>query len=256
MCGPSGQEEQLANQEASLSTALDNAYKERFATQSQILGQVQDAIGQLRSGNFPPGYSPAVMSQLQTSVLNNVAGATRSARQAAGNAIAGEGGGAGSALVSGPQQEIQGEIAAAGATKQADLLNALNIKSFDLGRENLLQSIGGLQALAGAQDPLGFSGGSTSANAQAFNQAKDINQQKNQKWSDIASFASAGLGVLSGGQGLLGKMAQGGGSSGDGGIGSFADPGVFSSTTPQNLGASEAGFGTDWLNMGAAEGAY
>jgi hypothetical protein len=252
MCGPSGQEEQLANQEASLSTALDNAYKDRFATQTNILSQVQGALGQLQSGNFPPGYSPAVMSQLQASVLNNVAGATRSARQAAGNAIAGEGGGAGSALVSGPQQEIQGEIAAAGATKQADLLNQLNINSFDLGRQNLLQSISGLQTLAGAENPEAFASGASQANQAAFGQAKTINQQKNQKWADITGavtgLAKAGLGVLGGG--LLG-----GGGSSDGGIGSFANPGVFSSTTPSATGPLEGQFGTDWLNMGAAPGA-
>jgi hypothetical protein len=253
MCGPSGQEELLASQEGSLSTALDNAFKDRFATQTQILGQVQDALGQLRSGNFPPGYSPAVMSTLQTGVLNNVAGATRSARQAAANAYAGAGGGAASPLMSGPQAEIQGEIATAGATKQADLLNQLNINSFDLGRQNLLARISGLQTLSGAEDPLGFAGGASQANQAAFGQAKTINQQKNQKWADITGavtgLAKAGLGVLGGG--LLG----GGGGSSDSGIGSFADPGVFSSTTPSATGPLEGQFGTDWLNMGAAPGA-
>jgi hypothetical protein len=203
MCGPSGQEELLASQEGSLSTALNNAFKDRFATQTQILGQVQDALGQLRSGNFPPGYSPAIMSTLQTGVLNRVGGAVRSARQAAANAYAGAGGGAASPLMSGPQAEIQGEIASAGATKQADLLSQLDINSFDLGRQNLLARISGLQTLSGAEDPLGFASGASAANTAAFGHEKDINQQNNQMWADIAggvtSLAKTGLGIATGG---------------------------------------------------------
>jgi hypothetical protein len=216
MCGPSGQEEVLANQEGTLSTALMNAYNERFASQNDILKQVQDSLGQLKSGNFPPGYSPSVMSALQTNVLNQVAGATRSAQQAAANAFAGKGGGAGSPLTSGVQQQIQGEIASSGAVQQADLLNALNIKSYDVGRENLIASISGLNTLAGEEAPISYAGAASNANQAAFGQAKTINQQKNQMWADIAGgvtgLAKAGLGVLSGGAtavpGIIGAGAK------------------------------------------------
>lgn len=203
MCGPSGQESLLAGQEASLSTTLMNAFNERFATQNQILSQVQDALGQLKSGNFPPGYSPSVMSTLRAQIINNVGGATVSARQAAANAAAGQGGGAASPLTSGIQEQIQGAIASSMAGKQADLMSALDIKSYDVGRENLLQTISGLNTLAGQEAPLQFGQEASSATGEAFDQAKTIQQQKNQMWADIAGgitgIASAGLGVLSGG---------------------------------------------------------
>ena len=211
MCGPSPQEQQLANQETSLSQALSSAYSTRFATQNDILNQVQTSLGQLQSGNYPPGYSPTVMAALQTNAINQVAGATASARQAAANAFAGQGGGtpagAGGAtsVPSGVQAAVQGNIAAKMGTEQADLLNNLNIQSANLGRENLLQSISGLQTLAGAEAPLQFGQAASSATGSAFGQAKDINQQQNQMWSDIAGgvtgIAKAGLGVLSGGFG-------------------------------------------------------
>lgn len=216
MCGPSGTEQVLGNQEASLSTTLKNAYDERFATQNDILAQVQQSLGQLQSGNFPPGYSPSIMAGLRTNALNQVAGATASARQAAANATAGQGGGAGSPLISGPQQEIQGQIASAGAKQQADLLNQLNIKSYDVGRENLISSISGLNTLAGAEAPLQFGQAATAATNDAFSQAKTISQQKGQMWADIAGgitgVAKAGLGVLSGG--VTGLMSSPFGSSG------------------------------------------
>ncbi len=207
MCGPSGSEQLLANQEASLSQTMKNTFNDRVATQSDILAQVQQSLGQLQSGNFPPGYSPAIMSTLRTNVLNQVAGANVSARQAAANAVAGQGGGAASPLISGPQQQIQGQIASASAKQQADLLSALDVKSFDLGRENLLARISGLNTLSGEEAPLAFGQQASSATSEAFSQAKTINQQKNQMWSDIAGgitgIAKAGLGVLSGGASSL-----------------------------------------------------
>ena len=205
MCGPSPQEQQLANQETSLSQALSSAYSTRFATQNDILNQVQTSLGQLQSGNYPPGYSPSLMASLQTNAINQVAGATASAKQAAANAFAGQGGGtpagAGGAtsVPSGVQAAVQGNIAAKMGTEQADLLNNLNIQSANLGRENLLQSISGLQTLAGAENPLGFAQSSSGANSQAFSQANTINQQQNQETADIVGgitgIAKAGLGI-------------------------------------------------------------
>ena len=216
-CGPSGQEQALANQEASFSTALNNAFSTRFATQNDILNQVQTSLGQLQSGNYPPGYSPTVMATLQTNALNQVAGATASAKQAAANAFAGQGAGTpvgaggGSGVPSGIQANVQGNIAAQGATEQANLLSNLNLQNYNVGRENLIQSISGLQTLAGAENPLGFAQSASGANSQAFGQANTINQQQNQETADIvggitgiatgglSALATGGLGALAGG---------------------------------------------------------
>lgn len=203
MCGPSGQEELLASQEGSISTTLKNVFDERLATQKDILSQVQDSLGQLKSGNFPPGYSPAIMSTLQSRILNQTGAEARNAQQVAGNYFAGRGGGAASPLPSGVQAAVSGDIAATIGAKEADLLSQLQLKSYDVGRENLLKSISGLTALAGEEAPLAFGQEATSATNTAFGQAKTINQQKNQMWADIAGgvtgLAKAGLGVLSGG---------------------------------------------------------
>lgn len=249
MCGPSGpsgSEEALANQEASLSTSLMNAFNDRLGKQNNILGQVQAALGQLQSGNFPPGYSPSVMSALQTKALNQVAGATRSAQQAAGNAIAGQGGGAGSSLESGIQQQIRGSIAATGATQQADLLNQLNIKSYDVGRENLLQSISGLQALAGAENPEAFASGASATNQQAFGQAGKIRQEKAQaaagKWGAITGIAEAGLNLIPG----VGPALSAG-------LKTLSGGGGISNPQEQAIGNQSASNYSDWTSsLGAS----
>lgn len=255
MCGPSAQEQMLANQEGSLSQSLMNAYNERFATQNDILGQVQSALGQLKSGNYPPGYSPSVMAALRTSVLSNVAGATQTARQAAANATAAQGGGAGSPLSSGIQEQIQGAIASSMAGKQADLLNRLTLENYDVGRENLLKSISGLQTLAGAENPEAFASGASSSTGSAFDMAKTINQQKNQWAADLAGVVTGGVSALAGGigKGLFSKIGGGGGGTAPMDMtGSFAGGGLFGSTTPTDLSSAESGFGTDWLTSPTA----
>jgi hypothetical protein len=180
-----------------------NAFNDRLATQKDILSQVQDSLGQLKSGNFPPGYSPAIMSTLQSRILSQTSAEARNARQAAGNYFAGRGGGASSALPSGVQAAVAGDIAGTIGAKEADLLSQLQIENFNVGRENLLKSIGGLTTLAGEEAPLQFGQQASAATSEAFGQAKTIQQQKNQKWADIAGgitgAAKAGLGVLSGG---------------------------------------------------------
>lgn len=201
MCGPSSQEELLASQEGSLSQSLMNAYNERFKTQNDILGQVQGALGQLRSGNYPPGYSPSVMAALRTSVLSNVSGATQLARQAAANATAGQGGGAGSPLTSGIQEQIQGAIASSMAGKQSDLLNQLTLQNYDVGRENLLKSISGLQTLASSENPEAFASGASGATSDAFGMQKTINQQRNQWQADLAGLATSAVSSFAGGLG-------------------------------------------------------
>lgn len=211
MCGPSAQEQLLANQEGALSTAMMNAFNDRFATQTNILGQVQDALGQLRSGNFPPGYSPSVMAALRTQTLGEIAGATSQARQAAANVAAGEGGGAASPLMSGIQEQIQGAIASTMAGKEADLLNQLTLKSYDVGRQNLLSTISGLNTLAGEENPVAFGSEAAGTTSDAFSMAKTIQQQKNQWQADLAGVATAGVSALAGG---VGKSLLGGGGGG------------------------------------------
>ena len=161
------------------------------------------------------------MATLQTNAINQVAGATASAKQAAANAFAGQGAGTpvgaggGSGVPSGIQANVQGNIAAQGATEQANLLSNLNLQNYNVGRENLIQSISGLQTLAGAENPLGFAQSASGANSQAFGQANTINQQQNQETADIvggitgiatgiatgglSALATGGLGALAGG---------------------------------------------------------
>jgi hypothetical protein len=142
------------------------------------------------------------MSTLQSRILNQTSAEARNARQSAGNYFAGRGGGASSALPSGVQAAVAGDIAGTIGAKEADLLSQLQLKNYDVGRENLLQSISGLNTLAGEEAPLQFGQQASAATSEAFGQAKTIQQQKNQKWADIAGgitgIAKAGLGVLGG----------------------------------------------------------
>lgn len=207
MCGPSAQEESAQAQQASLATQLQNNFAERFASQSGTLAQLNTELGQLSRGETPQGFGTAELAAMNAQAINTNAAATRNAQQAAGSYFAGQGGGAASALPSGVQEAVRGGIAATGATNLANTQNQITLENYNVGRENLIRSIGGLSTLAGLQNPTPYAGEATNALGSSFGMAKDINQQKNQWQADVAGavtgIAKAGLGIATGGLSTL-----------------------------------------------------
>jgi hypothetical protein len=211
MCGPSGNEILAQQQEASLSTMLQNVYQDRFASQTATLQELNTQLQQLATGQTPQGFSAAEMATLNTRALNVNAAQTRAAEQAVSNAIAGQGGGAANpaGLTSGVQEAVRGNIAATGAANTANALENIQLESAQVGRENLIRAISGNQALAGLESPLPYAEAASGATEASFGMAKTINQQKNQWAADLAgvvtgiggSAVKAGLGLLGGGGG-------------------------------------------------------
>jgi len=215
MCGPSGNEILAQQQEASLSTMLQNVYQERFASQTATLQELNTQLQQLASGQTPQGFDAATLASMNTKAINANAAGVRSAQQATSDAIAGQGGGAANpaGLQSGVQEAVRGNIAATGAANLANTQENITLENQQIGRENLIQSIAGNRELAGLQDPLKYAEGASSANEASFGMADKINQQQNQEFADIAGAVTGvasdaltfGAGTL-GGAGLAGGL--------------------------------------------------
>lgn len=213
MCGPSAQEQIAQGQEANLSQILQRDFETRFATQTDTLKALSTQLQQLATGQTPQGFDAATLATLNTKAIDTTAAQTRNAQQAVSNVIAGQGGpmgaGAGSpsGITSGIQEAVRGDIAAKGAANLSNELGDIRLENFQIGRENLIRSIAGNEALAGIQNPQSFAAGASGATEASFGMAKTINQQQNQKWADIAGVvtgiggvaAKAGLGLLGGG---------------------------------------------------------
>lgn len=203
LCGPSQQEVSIGNMESSFAQDLVNLTKQRAAGQASTISSISDALTNLAAGKTPQGFSPEILAQLQSGAITSVAGATTSARQAAANALAAQGGGAASALPSGIQGQIAGTIASNMGAEETKLLTDINLQNFATGRENYLSYISGLGKMAELQDPSRLASQATSAGGQAFDAAHTMSMESAQAAADIAGAAT---GIAEAGAGIYGAM--------------------------------------------------
>lgn len=202
ICGPSGAETSLGNQEQSFSTMLQNNYQTQFANQQGVLNTLNHTLTPIvAAGPNQQGFSPQELASMETTAINSTAGNYANAERAlntnaAGQVRTGVGatGSGGSGLQTGIQQQEAGQLAsnASGALsgEQLGIVGA----NYAQGRQNFAQATGGLQALSGEYNPTAYAGLTTQANNQAFGQANTINQQQQAGLKDLYS---AGMGALS-----------------------------------------------------------
>lgn len=207
MCGPSGQEEQLAGEQASFASTLQANYATQFGAQSSILSSLNNAMSPIvAAGPNQQGFSAQELSTLNTSALNNGAAAARNAEQSTAGALAGRGGGGSSGLMSGVDQQIKAGVASNAAGQTAGALNSIQQQDYATGRANFFQAVGGQQTLAGLYAPSQYAQNANTGTGQAFQDASSISEQQGQEEADIAGGITsvAEMGLSGGFSGLSG----------------------------------------------------
>jgi hypothetical protein len=203
---------QTEQAQAAFTTTLTGAFKTAFANNQAILDKLTatltDAI------NNPQGFSPKTLALMKTNASDTVTAQTQNAEKAANAYLASRGG---PTLGSGVAAQIQGGIAAAGATETAKELSGIDIQSGLLQNENYWRGISGLTNVANAENPTGLANAETgSANATAdLSRAYLASQQAD--WSNTFGIINgiAGLGMATVGglktAGVFGGAKAGGG---------------------------------------------
>lgn len=203
MCGPSGSEEAIAGQGASLSKTLASNYSENFGKQSSILQNLTNMFTPIaEAGPDQQGFGANELAALNTQAGEGVGANYAKASRSLNNTLSARGGG-NEFLPTGSRAALQGSLASAGANQLSSEQLGITRANYAQGRQNWGQATAGLNALAGEYNPTAYGGLATSANQNAFGEAKQINQEKNQKWADIAGGISALAGPLMGGLGNL-----------------------------------------------------
>jgi hypothetical protein len=225
MCGPSSQENAIANSNQSFANLLQGNYNTLFGQQQGVLNSINRSLSPiLAAGPNQHGFSGDTLAALQTQAINNAGATNRNAQQAARTYGAGEGGGGTSGLTSGITKQIEAGIASQSAGQEASQLNQITQADFAQGNQNYWRAQGGMDQLAAGYSPNAASSGAISEGGQAFGEANQINQEKNQKWQAIAggisslaggalSFATGGLSNLGAGEGVgegIGDFFKGG----------------------------------------------
>jgi len=211
VCGPSGQEKQIAGQQASFSNLLSQDFSSRFAGQTMTLSSLGNILSGVSQGKLLPGFDANTLAALNTSAIDTTGANYAKAARATNNQLAGRGGDSG--LESGVDAQIKAGIASQGAGQLSTEQAQIQLANQAQAERNTETAIGGYQTLAGIQNPLGFAGATTTAQGQAFGSASAISQQQGQMEADIAGgivglgmdAATFGAGAMGGG-GLQGGL--------------------------------------------------
>lgn len=208
MCGPSGSEKSLASGEESFSTSLQGAFNTRLGQQSATLANLNRTLNPiLAAGPNQEGFSAPEKAALNTQAINTTAGNYANAARAAGNRAAANNGSS-SGLQTGGEQQIQGDIAAQGASQLSSEQEGITEADYATGRQEYNTALSGTESLAGLENPDALGSLANNANSTAFGEEKDIEEQEGQKYAEIGGLVSGGLSALSGG--LAGGLGGGG----------------------------------------------
>jgi hypothetical protein len=202
-CGPSQQEKNLEQQEASFDQTLQQDYSQTFAQNQEILGNLNSVLQPIvNAGPSQQGYSPAELSALNTQATDLSAQAVNQETQAAAAQENAAGGGT-SFLPSGVNAQLNASINSAAENNLSQEKLGITQANYAQGEQNWQTALAGEENVAGQQNPLGYAGQTTSANSTAFGEANTIQQEENQEESDIiGGVAQGALGIATGGASL------------------------------------------------------
>jgi hypothetical protein len=219
---------------------LQQNYATNFGNQQQILKQLNSVLAPIvAAGPDQTGFSPSERAAFNTQAIDTTGAASANAQRAIANETAGRND-SGNLAEAGNVAALKAGAASASAGQLSAEQLGITEADYATGRANFQHAVGAEQGVAAGFNPLGYAGAANTANATAFGEANDIQQQVNQEQSDIAgAIATAATGVPinipSGG----GSSPVGGGGGGGGG-GGYGDYAGFDSTAGFGGGSGAA----------------
>lgn len=203
MCGPSGGQTALSQEQADFYKELQGSYATEFAGQSAILSSLNAAFTPiLNAGPNQQGFSAAENATLNTQAMNTTSRNYQNAARAVGSQLAARGGG-NAYLPSGVNAGIDASIASAAAGQLSAEESQITQANYAQGRQNFFNAAGALSGEASLMNPTQYAGQATGAGGAAFQSATDIYNQGN-AWQGLLG------GVLGGALGSFGTGIGGG----------------------------------------------
>jgi hypothetical protein len=217
----------IAGQGQSFASLLQGNYAERFGAQSEILKNINQTLSPImQAGPDTQGFGAQELAALKTAATEGVGRNYAKATAALNNQLAVRGGGAGD-VTSGAEGQLKEELASSAAQKQSDADLAITAGNYAQGRRNWQEATAGLSALAREYDPSAFSGQAIDANKNAFGEATQVQNMRNQKEAEIAGgIASLAMGAATFGMGGMAGLEGTGGEGFWGKTGDFLKGGV------------------------------
>lgn len=214
MCGPSGQQQQLSNEQMQFYQTLSNQYSTIFGQNQAITGALTNAFMPiLNAGPSQTGFSPSEETALQTQNTENVATDYAQAQKATAQVLAAKGGG-NAFLPSSVTSNILAQNANAAAAQRATGQNQITQANYAQGYQNWNTAANVLGSTAGLLNPNAYSGQATGAGSAAETTQKEMAAEAYAPWGGLMGAAGS----------VLGGAAAGGMFPGFGGGGATSNP--------------------------------
>lgn len=188
MCGPTGQQIQLGNEEmAAYQQAIDLTNKQYANQQSIFAPMVKQFQSIFAQGPNQEGYSQPEQDTLNSEILSGTAENYANAARAVNESEAAEGGGD-IPLPSGAQEARRESVAQSAAQEMSREQLQVKQSGYEQGYKEFEDAASGLGAIASAENPLGYEGAATSSGTAASDTETQIASEEN-------SWVNAALGV-------------------------------------------------------------
>lgn len=193
MCGASGQQTQVENEQ-------NQFFQQMMTQQSQVYSEDQGILQQMQSiyapilakGPNQQGFSASELNSLNTTATEGTAQNYEQAAKAVNENIAAEGGGD-TYLPSGAATQLKAETAAASAQQESGEEQQITQANYQQGYNEWQNAAQGLSTVAGDLNPVGYSGAATGAGSATSSTANEIAQENN-SWLNAAIGAAGSIG--------------------------------------------------------------
>jgi hypothetical protein len=145
--------------QANFSNTLQKAFAAQYANQKQVLDFLQGTLKpQIEN---PTGLDPATKAALNSQVINQSAEDFQNSLKGANAITAGRGGA--TALPSGVEAQITGQLAGQQASAESSGLTSVQEEDQQLKQQNYWNAVNGLNGVAAQVNPLGYAGQASGA---------------------------------------------------------------------------------------------
>ena len=199
-CGASSGQKQIGAAQSATYNQMVQQAGDAMGTTSGILSQlVATFTPTVNAGPNQQGFSPQLLSAMNSQAITNAGVGYRNAKAAVGNAQAAVGGG-NVDLPSGAQIGENTQLAENFANQTANSLNQITQENYSVGRQNYENAVRGLEAAPGVLNAgISAENAATGAGSAAANTQNQISQQNNSWMSAVSGALGGVLGGVTGG---------------------------------------------------------
>lgn len=196
MCGPSGQQTAITDEQQNFFKQLTDQYSQIFGENQSIVGSLTSAFTPiLQAGPSQTGFAPGQVNALNTQATEKTATDYAQAQRATAQMLAAKGGGD-TFLPSSVQANLLANNANLAAGERATLQNQNTLANYQQGYANWNTAATVLGGTANLVNPTSYAGQATGAGQQAAGSAAAMAQEQYAPWgAAIGALGAVGAGA-------------------------------------------------------------